>query len=581
MNQTDPILERALTLLAQQTATLRRRQIDLDGSPHDGGFIYPAIAPGARLESTYGRPMADANHAYALATLGYALVIERSPRRGDGELLGDLLRAVAFLRRGQRDSGLIDLPSTNYESPPDTAFAVQVLCPVLAEARRQALAGFDPAGQLDAALTPFIDSAARGIVGRGFHTPNHRWVIGSALTQAMTLVPALEPEARPYIEAMLAETIDVNADGQYTERSTGVYDAIVNRSLRFMAGGLNRPELLEPVRKNLDLLVHLLDHDACVLTGLSIRQDRGQDVVPVNSVDSLIDLAHRDGNTTFAAVADELLARSTGNPVAPQLAAWLIQPFVANPDYRTQPAARGELPQRYDRIFRAAQIWRVREPELSTTVAGGTRRFFAFKHGRAHLRAVKLFGAYINEARFAPSHFEPGEGWVRLTHRGVPPVYVLPLGRPIADATWSQTAAERQRWEQPAMDIVVEVQRVEDGFDLHVRTHGGLANVLFQIECCFDGPGEWETPDQVAFVDAGQTVILKQGHGLFQAGDHGIRIGPGAAAHRTWQMRNSEPEEGSFRVLIPLQTPVDHVLQVRAIPPEQLYRRRLTTLRDA
>ena len=89
------------------------------------------------------------------------------------------------------------------------------------------------------------------MIDRGFHTPNHRWVVCSALAQAMTLFP--EVEAGAYLGRILAETVDINEDGEYTERSTGVYNAVCNRSLRFMADHLGRPDLLDPVRRNLEI----------------------------------------------------------------------------------------------------------------------------------------------------------------------------------------------------------------------------------------------------------------------------------------------------------------------------------------
>ena len=49
----------------------------------------------------------------------------------------------------------------------------------------------------------------------------------------MTLFP--EVEAGAYVERILAETVDINEDGEYTERSTGVYNAVCNRSLRFIS----------------------------------------------------------------------------------------------------------------------------------------------------------------------------------------------------------------------------------------------------------------------------------------------------------------------------------------------------------
>ena len=80
--------------------------------------------------------------------------------------------------------------------------------------------------------------------------------------------------------AILAEGIDINADGEFTERSTGIYNAVCNRSLRFMADHLDRPDLLDHVRKNLDLMTHLFHDDGTVVTSISNRQDRGSASCP-------------------------------------------------------------------------------------------------------------------------------------------------------------------------------------------------------------------------------------------------------------------------------------------------------------
>jgi hypothetical protein len=66
------------------------------------------------------------------------------------------------------------------------------------------------------------------------------------------MTPFPDVAARDYVDSILAETIDINDDGEFTERSTGIYNAVCDRGLRFMADNLNRPGLLDDVRKNLE-----------------------------------------------------------------------------------------------------------------------------------------------------------------------------------------------------------------------------------------------------------------------------------------------------------------------------------------
>ncbi len=495
-----------------------------------------------------------------LAAACYAFLADGAALAGGDDLFARIELAIAFQRRSQRPTGLIDLISVNWESPPDTGFTVHLLAPVVELARRHAAGGNGRAAEIADTLGEYVRTAAAGMVGRGFHTPNHRWVVCSALAQALTLFPDLP--ARDYLDSILAEGIDINADGEYTERSTGIYNAVCNRSLRFMADGLDRPDLLDHVRRNLDLMAHLFHHDGTVVTSISNRQDRGQRVVPLSIADSFYDLARRDGNGVWAAGADQLVA--AGSDVVHGV--WLVHPFLAYPGYRDDALPRQPLPDNYRKVFPASGLWRIRRGPLSATAAAGNTVAFAVRYGEVALKAVKIAGTYSHTAKFTADTLEAADGGARLVHPGATrpiPGYDLPLGRPVPFGEFAKLRPERDRWTLPPLDQILDIREVDGGFDLHLRTAGGLDRVTFQIECCFDGPGEWETADQVIQVANGQTAILKAGHGIFHRGAHGISVGPGGDAHRMWQMRGTEPEPDSFRVLITLQTPIDRALEIR------------------
>jgi hypothetical protein len=544
--------ETILADLAKRVRASYIRQVLDQRRPDYGAFLAEGVAC----------PNPDhGGNAKDLANACYLFLAEGSPLAGDAGLFERIRLALDFQRRWQRPTGLIDLISVNWESPPDTGFTVQLLAPVVELARKQAAAGNSPAGEIAAGLGEYVRTAAQGIIGRGFHTPNHRWVVCSALAQAMSLFPELP--AQPYIDSLLAETIDINTDGEYTERSTGIYNAVCNRSLRFMADHLHKPELLEPVRRNLDMMSYLFHHDGAVVTSISNRQDRGLRVVPVSLADSFFDMAQRDGNGLWASMADLLV--TSGADLMHQT--WLLHPFITNPAYRTETLERQPLPDNFRRRFPASGLWRVKRGLLSATAATHNMTIFAVRYGEANLKAVKIAGTYLDTARFAADTLEAsGDDGIRLIHHGHNqklPGYELPLDQPVAYGEFARLRPQRQRWTLPPLDQVLEIREVEQGFDLHLKTEGGLERITFQIECCFEGPGEWETADQVIQVENGQTAILKSGYGIFHRGDHAIRLAPGHIAHRMWHMRNTEPEPDSFRVLITLTTPLDHIFEIR------------------
>ena len=544
--------------LARRVRASYHRQITARARPDHGAFI-----------ATHdGVANADHSaHAQSLTEAGYAFLLADSPLAGDDELFARLLAAIAFQRRWQRPEGLIDLISVNWVSPPDTGFTVQLLAPVVALARTVAADGDERAARIATDLGAYVASAAAGMIGRGFHTPNHRWVVCSALALALTLFPDLP--ARPYLDAILAEGIDANADGEFTERSTGIYNAVCDRSLRLMAEVLGRPALLDPVRRNLDLMTQLFHADGTVVTSSSNRQDRGRRIVPLGLADSLYDLARRDDNGVWAFLADRLVALTPEE----QHNAWLLQPFIATPAYRRDTLPREPLPDGFRHLFPVAGIWRIKRGPLSATAARDNTTAFALRYGQAELTALKIAGTYHSTALFAADELVPHGAGVRLAHRGSTrrlPGYELPLGRPVPFGTFAASRGERERWTLPTLDLLLDIAEVPGGFDLHLRSRGGVDRITCQIECCFAGPGEWETDDQALAVTNGQTALLKRGIGRFRRGDDAITIGPGAAAHRIWQMRGTEPEPDTFRILITLQTPLDYPFQIRFGHPAPL-----------
>jgi hypothetical protein len=540
--------------VGQARIALERQIVDLS---------HPAF--GAFTHETHGGGFPSADHVANMSGLAKACQVylaPGSPMENDPALLERILASIAFQRRWQRPSGLIDLVSVNYDSPPDTAFAMELACAIVSVARRKP----DHAGgaRIATELGAFIRAAAGGVIGGGFHTQNHRWVVCAALTWAMRLFP--EIDARAYVDSVLAEGIDINADGEYSERSTGVYNAVSNRAIRIIADTYDRPDLLDHVRLNLEFMSHLLHGDGSVVTSVSTRQDRGRRMVPVTSLDSFYDMARRDRNGALATIADQIFDRYTPDPGEPHYVDWLLYPFLANPAYVEDDLPRSPAPDHFAKLYPSSGIWRVKRGLLSATSASRHRNILSIHYGDVRLAGVKVSGSYLLTPNVRARTIDPIDGGVRLTHLGEDggvPWYYLPTGTPVAFDDFHKTRAQRDRFTLPQLDQTIDIVEVEGGFDLHLRSVGGRERTTMEIELAFEAPGEWDTDDTALPVGPNQSAILKRGFGVFHTGRHAIRVGPGEYVHRDWAMRESSPTPGVFRVLICFATPFDRTLEIR------------------
>ena len=252
--------ERLIARHDRQIPSLMARQCLDEASPDYGAFLwepYGLADPIFSLGQGCGLI-----HAYA--TPGSAWTLDRELERRIGLMLDHLGRVM-------RPDGNLDSMQTNFDSAPDVAFAMQGLGMATGLVRRF-LPSDEGARALLARLEALIQRLAAGMRSGGFHTPNHRWVIAAALAIAQQFCP--DEANLDYIDRLFAEGIDQDEDGEYTERSMGCYNAITNRALIYCAHLLQRPALLEHVRRNLELCWQHTRPDGGLFSCNSLRQDR-------------------------------------------------------------------------------------------------------------------------------------------------------------------------------------------------------------------------------------------------------------------------------------------------------------------
>ena len=452
--------------------------------------------------------------------------------------------AVEHLNAAQNSSGNIDLLTTNFNSPPDTGFVLQ---PVACGAKLAQL--FDEPEILEW-ITPFLNKAGHALSVGGIHTPNHRWVVGAALTQLNDIHPNGRYIAR--IDQWLAEGIDIDEDGMYTERSTTVYNAVTNNALVSMADKLKRPELLDPVRQNLDAMQYLLHANDEVVTEISRRQD-----------------LHTRGNLSrywfalrYMAIVDQ--SGSYAAMLRPYEPDQIQLPRLMEYPVLYQPLPHpGELPARFEKTFSAAGVTRIRDGRLSATVIHeGSSRLFSVHFGKAALHAVRFATAFFGKGQCVPDQYacENGQHVWRQSLRGP---YYQPLkpSRRVAPngPAWSESRLEREQSEVCQMHYEVRLSRRDFGFELRIKAEG-TDRVPLSIEFNLREGGKIDGAEQVA--GKGDTYVMGGDMVTYTMGNDIMRFGPGGHENIYTQVRGALDKLPGTSVYITGFTPFEQTIRI-------------------
>ncbi|MCB9268275.1 MAG: hypothetical protein H6561_01755 [Lewinellaceae bacterium] len=285
--------------------------------------------------------------------------------------------AAAFLLRIQHEDGSIDLITTNFHSPPDTAFVVEPLAISLGLLRQQG----EEEQKLGLLLKQFLGKAGNILTVGGIHTPNHRWVVSMALARLYELMP----------DVKYVERIDwrIDPDGQFTERSTAVYSPLTDRCLITIARILDRPELLIPVRRNLTMTLELLHPNGEIVTESSRRQDQYLARTPVPYYYPYLYLANQDNDKTFGA-----MVRQLEDLYGPKELSGYLPYLMEKPDlYRHY--GLSPLPNQYRTYFPNSAMVRLRRGNWDATILRDNAALLTFQHGECVLQAVRLATSFL------------------------------------------------------------------------------------------------------------------------------------------------------------------------------------------
>ena len=467
-----------------------------------------------------------------------------------GLLLQELDDAIGGLLALQHSDGTIDLLETNFHSASHTAFMVKRLTPAYTIFRDAAIPGSE--GTLRR-IEQFLKRAGEALIVGGLHTPNHRWVVCAALTTLHLQWPDSRYVARA--EEWLAEKIDLDPDGQYTEKSTAGYSAEIDRVLITVANGLGKPELLDAVRKNLRMMRYYLHPNGEVVTEASNRQDKGTIGTMEGYYFALRYMAILDNDGEFASIC-RIIEGGAFNRLASYLELFLTTPLTWGPLPALKP-----LPVSYIRAFPYSGVVRIRRNDWDCTILSNNAGWLTFHKKHVMLQAMRLAGSFFGKGQFLSSEIrQEGSHWV-LTQE-IEGVYYQPYpkDRIPGDGDWAKMPRlNRKMSEIQRYKTVVRISETPTGIRVDIDV-SGTEHVPVALELIFRKGGQFTGVE--AHPGKPDAYLMSGAKAEYAMGGERISFGPGRADHRNVSLRGALPSMDAPSVFITGQTPFRHSIEI-------------------
>lgn len=475
---------------------------------------------------------------YMMAT-ALALYLNSRSRYYKSEKLMEALQLAADgVARVQRKSGYIDYPCCNFFSAPDTSFCYKRLN----DGYRLMKKYQDVADTtiLQKKYLAIMRMAAEAIRDGGFHTPNHRWGICAALMQAAKLFADDTEFAKSLMDRTvlyLQEGIDGNSEGEYAERSTGNYNAVVNNAMMAMYQCSKDVKYLGYVERNLNMMMYYIEPNDMVFTQNSTRQDQGKEIFMDKYLYQYLYLLAYDGTDGFIKLTPEEHARFDGaahqiikgcaetRRQAPNCL-HLLMIYDKTLDYTFENC--GFL-KTYHKLFKEAGVLRVKKENYSYTVMKNRSAFLYFNVNGLEA-FLKIGESYCEIRNFVPDEMDVQEGKTVLSHTARGWYYLPWKEKQNTSDWWQMDHKKRDLMITSDLHTQVVIAELADGLEISVDTDG-LERLPLRMELCVPSQTTLENDHFCMETVAGKSMVLSDDYVTMTKGLTSIEFGPGACEH--------------------------------------------------
>lgn len=469
------------------------------------------------------------------------------------------------------EDGTTNQMTSNFHSP--AMFVMGRLAEVCLEVKA-GMNGTEKEKKAHAAMVHLAARYAEGSMTSGFHTPNHRWVETASLLMLYNLIG--DERYKEKADKYIAEKLDIDEYGEYSERSAGMYNEIMNSALLMahMTGRL--PGALDAVHKNLRMMEYYVDDENDVFSQNSRRTDKGERGTVAGFYKgaqyhltqyyyNLLETAYLTGDLRLAKLAkissEKGVTQGLGRPANLYL-------FSRHPDMKDwEPdLSNVELEGDYEHYQPRSNIVRKRTGKAVCSIIAKNPSFLFIRNGGIDIN-LRMCSSFFAIGQFEPKEMEKTEDGYRMRYHAECD-YKLPFDVPPENSQeyWTMDFSSRKRIAKQDLDYTVDFAFVEGGVDMRVKTEH-CDDVPFKLEIGINTGKLLEIGDSAAtLTTAGNYIFAKKGFRVSDLNSLAFVSFEGLGCRHIYadNMRGGTPAQTDRQtVYFTDYTPFDKVVKIR------------------
>ncbi len=432
----------------------------------------------------------------------------------------DILEFIRLLCNGVKDSihedGTVDLIISNYHQP--EYFNTPHLCHAY-RFLRDLPEKTEEEEKITEKIYHLLKRIAEGLLASGFHTPNHRWVLTASLYYAYNTLHTKDDRLLHRAKQFLAEKIDIDENGEFSERSAGMYSAVSDRALCQIAIEANMPELFEFVKRNLLLVSRFVEKGSLIFTQNSRRKDKGE--VGSNVLfdfERYADICLMAYVNTKDPVFLSILKNISDSKPAGAVLHLPLPLYMCYPELKNLIVNFDELPppeKEFHMFHPRSGIVRIKKNGAIYSLLARNPDFLHITVGNISIRA-RICSSFFAIAQFLPDTIEKiKENQYRMSFHTWAD-YKLPFETPPegSENYWSMDYKSRQSISRCDFGYTVDFILTEAGMKIHMQTHG-TEKVPFKLEIAVPTDVHVRAGNAMTVATAGNFLCVSEGDVTF------------------------------------------------------------------